>query len=231
MRCCKVRACCPPPALPTVNPQRAPSKSPKAATATLDRLSFGKRLQQARKQYGWTLQTLSEISGVSITTISRAERGQIALGYDNISSLGQALNIDIGALFSSLGSKPAPFVKPVLTRAGGGVNYTGRTVAYEFLGTTALGKIMSPVLATIHARAIEGPDNFAKHDGEEFVYVISGAIDVHFDTGEMIQMSRGDSLHFDSRIGHAYVSTSRQLAKVIAVLTEDIKKGGQGFAP
>ncbi|MNZ86622.1 Cupin domain protein [compost metagenome] len=111
------------------------------------------------------------------------------------------------------------------------MNYKGRTVSYEFLGTTASGKKMSPVLATIHARAIEGPENFAKHDGEEFVYVLRGEIDVHFDTGELIQLSRGDSLYFDSRIGHAYVSTSRQLAKVIAVLTEEIAHPHREFAP
>lgn len=201
------------------------------ATATLDRHTFGQRLKETRKEYGWTLQKLAEISGVSITTISRAERGQIALGYDNISALGQALKIDIGELFANVGHKPAPFARPILTRAGDGVNYEGRTVSYEFLSTTASGKKMSPVLATIHSRAIEGPENFAKHPGEEFVYVISGAIDVHFETGELIKLAKGDSLYFDSRIGHAYVSTSRQLAKVVAVLTEEITAKNGGFAP
>ena len=188
-------------------------------------------MKEARKEFGWTLQKLAEVSGVSITTISRAERGQIALGYDNISALGHTLKIDIGELFASVGHKPAPFAKPVVTRAGDGVGYKGRTVSYEFLGTTASGKKMSPVLATIHSRTIEGADSFAQHPGEEFVYVISGEIDVHFDNGELIKLSRGDSLYFDSRIGHAYVSTSRQLAKVIAVLTEEISGKNGGFAP
>ena len=52
---------------------------------TLDRETFGKRLRSARKQFGWTLVQLAERSGVSITTISRAERGQLALGYDDCS--------------------------------------------------------------------------------------------------------------------------------------------------
>lgn len=200
-------------------------------SAILDRHTFGQRLKKTRKANGWTLQKLAEISGVSITTISRAERGQIALGYDNISALGQALNFDIGELFSNVGHTPTPFARPIVTRAGDGVTYEGRTVSYEFLNTTASGKKMSPVLATIHSRHVEGPDNFAKHPGEEFVYVISGAIDVHFDTGELIKLGRGDSLYFDSRIGHTYVSTSRQLAKVIAVLTEEITAKRGGFAP
>ena len=205
-----------------MKPHSHPPAPPPATAPTVDRLDFGKRLKDERKQYGWTLQRLAELSGVSITTISRAERGQIALGYDNISALGRALKVDIGALFVGSGVQASPFTQPVLTRAGEGVNYTGRTVSYEFLGTTASGKKMSPVRATIHAHAIEGPEHFARHDGEEFVFVLSGQMDVHFETGELIQLTQGDSLYFDSRVGHAYVSTSEQSAQVIAVLTEEL---------
>ena len=227
----KVRVCLHPTTPDILKPHNK-QPAPKPATpGILDRVTFGERLKQTRKQYGWTLQKLADMSGVSITTISRAERGQIALGYDNISALGQALQIDIGELFANVGHKPAPFTQPVITRAGEGVSYKGRTVSYEFLGTTASGKKMSPVLATIHSRAVEGPSSFAQHDGEEFVYVLSGAIEVHFATGDCIKLSRGDSLYFDSRIGHAYVSTSRQLAKVVAVLTEEISSPRGAFAP
>ena len=110
---------------------------------------------------------------------------------------------------------------PVVTRAGEGVTYRGLAFSYEFLGTTAVGKQMSPVLGTVHARTIEGPEDFARHPGEEFVYVLTGEIDVHFDHGERVHLNRGDSLYFDSRIGHAYVSVSRQLAKVIGVITTE----------
>ncbi|RYY52674.1 MAG: XRE family transcriptional regulator, partial [Comamonadaceae bacterium] len=41
---------------------------------TLDRETFGRRLRSARKKYGWTLAEVAERSGVSIPTISRAER-------------------------------------------------------------------------------------------------------------------------------------------------------------
>jgi transcriptional regulator with XRE-family HTH domain len=201
-----------------------PSAAPTAPTAptavTLDRVTFGKRLRLARKQFGWTLQKVSDLSGVSVPTISRAERGQLALGYDNISALAQALNMDMGTLFAEDGKKQGPLAEPVLTRASEGVSYNGRNVSYEFLGTTALGKTMRPVLATIHARSIKGPNDFARHDGEEFVYALRGEVDVHFENGRCIQLARGDSLYFDSRIGHTYVSTGRHLARLIVVMTE-----------
>ena len=72
---------------------------------TLDRKTFGRRLRSARKKFGWTLAEVAERSGVSIPTISRAERGQLALGYENFSALAKALRIDIGALFSEAGAE------------------------------------------------------------------------------------------------------------------------------
>ncbi|WP_298925083.1 XRE family transcriptional regulator [uncultured Ramlibacter sp.] len=194
---------------------------PPASGHTLDRVTFGRRLHAARKQLGWTLAELAERSGVSITTISRAERGQLALGYENFSGLARALKMDMGAMFAEAGVAATPFAGPVLTRAGQGVVYRGIAFSYEFLGTTAVGKQMHPVHGTVHSRAVSGPEDYARHPGEEFVYVLSGSIDVHFDTGQVVRLKRGDSLYFDSRIGHAYVSVSRHLAKVLGVITSE----------
>jgi len=187
----------------------------------LDRETFGKRLRTARKSFGWTLAQLAELSGVSITTISRAERGQLALGYENFAALGRALQMDMNAMFASEGVKATQLDGPVVTRAGEGVVYRGLSFAYEFLGTSAAGKLMSPVVGTVHARRIHGPEDFARHPGEEFAYVLSGEIDVHFENGEVVRLARGDSLYFDSRIGHAYVSVSRQLAKIVGVTSTE----------
>ena len=64
---------------------------------SLDRVTFGGRIRAARKRFGWTLQDLANASGVSITTISRAERGLLALGYENLSALAHALHLDKGS--------------------------------------------------------------------------------------------------------------------------------------
>lgn len=188
---------------------------------TLDRVTFGNRLRVARKQYGWTLAEVAEQSGVSITTISRAERGQLALSYEKFSALGRALRMDMGAMFSGVDSKSTRLDRPVITRAGEGVTYRGHAVTYEFLGTNAVGKQMSPLLGTVHARNINGPEDYARHEGEEFVYILSGAVEVHFEGSRTVRLARGDSLYFNSRIGHAYISVSRTLARVIAACTSE----------
>jgi transcriptional regulator with XRE-family HTH domain len=54
----------------------------------------GAKLRKARKERGLTLQQVAESSGLAVSTISKAERGQIALSYEKVLMLGNALDID-----------------------------------------------------------------------------------------------------------------------------------------
>ena len=51
--------------------------------------------------------------------------------------------------------------------------------------------------------------------------MLSGAVEVYFETGQMVKLAKGDSLYFDSRVGHAYISTSRQLARTLGASTSE----------
>ena len=193
------------------------------APHALDRVTFGKRLRSTRKSFGWTLQQVADASGISVTTISRAERGQLALSYERFSALARALQMDLAAMFAEVGARTPRLDGPVVTRAGKGVAYRGQAFTYEFLATRAAGKEMSPILGTVHARRIQGPEDFASHDGEEFVYVLRGSLEVHFASGEVVRLARGDTLYFDSRIPHAYLSTSKAPAMTVGACTSDSK--------
>lgn len=197
------------------------AKNDSDEAVTRDRLALGKRLLNARKQFGWSLAELAQLSGISTTTISRAERGQLVLSYEKFTTLGRVLQLDLGSMFGDGSPKTASLIHPVVTRAGEGANYKGLATTYKFLGTQAVGKQMIPMLGTVHARKINGPEDYERHEGEEFVYQLSGIGEVHFETGEVIRLAPGDCAYFDSRIGHAYISVSKQLARGIAVCTTE----------
>ncbi|MFM0741940.1 XRE family transcriptional regulator [Paraburkholderia xenovorans] len=196
-------------------PEKTETAAPLAPT------ELGQRLRTARKRLGWTLMQLAEKCGVSITTISRAERGQLALGYENLAALGRALEIDLSTLFSRDPREVASMSGPIVTRSGGGVAYRGLSFTYEFLASGVADKPFEPLLGTIHARQFNGPQDYARHAGHEFIYVLSGEVDVYFEAMEKVRLRKGDTLYFDSRIGHAYVTASKQLAKVVGVVTDE----------
>ena len=187
----------------------------------VDRETFGERLRSARRERGWTLAELSRRSGVSIPTISRAERGQLALGYDNFQALARALELDLGLLFGPPSAQPHRFREPVVTRAGQGNLYRGVHSTYEFLAADAVGKRMIPATGTVHARRFPEPGDDARHAGEEFIYVLSGAVELRLENGRTLRLAPGDAVYLDSRLGHAYRSVGRQLARVVAVMTAE----------
>jgi mannose-6-phosphate isomerase-like protein (cupin superfamily) len=143
------------------------------------------------------------------------------LSYEKFSALARALQMDLAAMFSEAGATSKQFGGPVVTRAGKGVIYRGEAFAYEFLTTQAIGKQMIPILATVYARKINGQEDFVRHPGEEFMYILSGKVEVHFEDGRTVKLGKGDTLYIDSRIGHAYMSTSRQPARTIGACTSE----------
>ncbi len=58
-----------------------------------DLSEIGKRIQNRRKQQGYTQEQLAEMMNVSIQMISNLERGNKAIRIDNLINLSQILNI------------------------------------------------------------------------------------------------------------------------------------------
>src|SRR5690606_5409338 len=74
------------------------------------------RLSTKRKARSMTLHDLSRASGIAVSTISKAELGQIALSYEKFASLARGLGIDMTRLFM-LGDSPQAEVPPTYVKA------------------------------------------------------------------------------------------------------------------
>lgn len=61
----------------------------------MERKEFGIRIKELRQNAALTLKQLSEKSGVSITNISKIERGEYNMSYDIMMKLINALNCKI----------------------------------------------------------------------------------------------------------------------------------------
>ena len=54
-----------------------------------------------------------------------------------------------------------------------------------------------------------------RHEGQEFVYVLGGSLKLAFEDGRSFALKAGDSLYFDSSVGHLYLSTGRGDAQAV----------------
>ncbi len=96
---------------------------------------------------------------------------------------------------------------------------------YEALATELTHKKFFPLRATITARIsqlsqADAPD-VASHAGEEFVYVLSGEIELHTDYYAPCRLQAGDSVYFDSGMRHALVSVSEKDAEILWIASQE----------
>jgi transcriptional regulator with XRE-family HTH domain len=177
---------------------------------------FGTRIRKLRRAAQLTLQQLSERCGLAASTISKVEQNQISPTYENILRLADGLKVDVAELFSRKPSTMASGRRSV-TRAGQGSKLHSPQYEYEMLCADLSQKQFIPLLTTLRAHSITEFPNPVRHEGEEFIYVISGEVELHTEFYEPLRLSQGDSCYFDSTMGHACVSVGENDAIVLWV--------------
>ena len=186
------------------------------ASSQIDHAAVGARLRDARKARGLTLMQLSEQSGIAVSTISKAERGDIALTYDKFAALAHALQLEFDAIFGRKGKKShAAAIVPTFTASGAQMIYDTPNYEYGMLANDLTGKRMVPMRAHVRARALADFPDYIRHSGEEFVFLLNGSLELRFETGAVFELKPGDSLYFDSAVGHVYLSTGKKPAEVL----------------
>ncbi|QIE23884.1 Cupin domain protein [Caballeronia sp. SBC1] len=188
------------------------------APPTLDHKMVGARIREARKARGLTLMELSERSGIAVSTISKAERGDIALTYDKFAALAHSLQLEFDAIFGRTRPLPKAAARPMtpsFTASGEQAIYDTPNYEYGMLASDLTGKRMVPMRAHIRARNVSDFPEYIRHAGEEFVFVLGGSLELRFEDGKVFRLEPGDSLYFDSAVGHVYLTTSQDDAQVL----------------
>lgn len=174
------------------------------------------KLKVLRWRAKLTLQQLSERSKISASTLSKIENGQLSPTYEKIAALASALSVDVGELFNSV-PKPTPLGRRSVTLKGEGVIHRTEQYIYEVLNADLADKRFVPLTATIKAGSLSDFPALLRHDGEEFLYVLSGKVVIHTDFYAPFELNVGDACYFDSTMGHALIKGGEEDAQVLWV--------------
>lgn len=200
--------------------ERAPTAVPVAAptaTGREGRAAIGARLRRLRQDRAWTLADVAARTGLAVSTLSKVERGRMSLAYDKFGTLAATLGLNIAELFAERDSG-GECPQPVVTRRGAGQAHRSGPYLYEILNAGVSGRRMMPVRGRILARSREEFPEAPSHPGEEFLYVLSGAIALCIEGQEPIPLDAGDSVYFDSGQAHVYLSTGEADAEILTVM-------------
>jgi transcriptional regulator with XRE-family HTH domain len=179
-------------------------------------LDLGTRVRELRKARKWTLEQAAQQAGLARSTLSKIENGQMSPTYDALKKLAVGLDISVPQLFT-------PPIKGQIngrmgvTISGQGAAHATTTYEHELLAESLTKKQMLPYRARVRARKIEEFDGWVRHDGEEFLYVLTGVVRLYTEFYEPIDMRRGDSAYYDASMGHNVISISEEDATILWV--------------
>ncbi|MGR3463639.1 helix-turn-helix domain-containing protein [Limimaricola sp.] len=183
-------------------------------------LDLGARVRDLRRAQGWTLEQAARQAGLARSTLSKIENGQMSPTYDALKKLAQGLGISVPQLFTPP-RRDKVMGRMVTTRSGAGKAQITATYEHELLAEGLKVKKMLPYRARVRARAFEEFDGWVRHDGEEFLYVLTGTIRLLTEFYEPVEMKRGDSAYYDAAMGHNVISTSPEDATILWVTSLD----------
>ena len=179
-------------------------------------LNLGPRVRELRKARGWTLEQAAVQAGLARSTLSKIENGQMSPTYDALKKLALGLAISVPQLFTAP-VRAQVTGRRAVTRAGEGQPQATATYEHELLAGQLIRKHMLPYRARIRARDLGEFDGWVRHDGEEFLYVLTGVVRLYTEFYEPVEMKRGDSAYYDATMGHNVVSVSDEDATILWV--------------
>jgi len=183
---------------------------------SVEPLNLGARVRELRKARNWTLEQAAQQAGLARSTLSKIENSQMSPTYEALRKLAVGLEISVPQLFT-------PPVKNQIngrmasTKSGQGTAHPTTTYEHELLAESLSKKKMLPYHARIRARSIEEFDGWVRHDGEEFLYVLTGVVKLFTEFYEPLEMRRGDSAYYDATMGHNVISLSDDDATILWV--------------
>jgi len=197
----------------------------------------GETIRTLRKRGGLTLSDLSSKTGLAVSTLSKVEKGQVSLSYDKLMLISRGLGVDMAQILDSAphpGGRGVGSGRRVLHRIGEGQLVETQSYKQLYLATEMLSKRLIPMIGEVKARTVqeffEEFGDYIRHPGEEFIYVLEGEIEFHTEFYAPVRLKAGESMYFDSEMGHAYLKASEETCRGIVVCsgrgneTEMLKK-------
>ena len=187
--------------------------------------TLGQLLKAERQRRGWTLREMSDRVGIPLSTLAKVEQDKLSLTYDKLQQMTTRLGVTLADFLAQEGPESGSHAAITARRSSTGTNNTVRVETpnyeYQYLCADLRDKRMVPILTRIRARSLAEFGELIRHQGEEFLYVLEGCIEVHLQFYTPITLKVGQGVYIDSTMGHAYVAKDCESALVLAVCSSE----------
>jgi transcriptional regulator with XRE-family HTH domain len=173
---------------------------------------LGRRLRQLRRARGLSLSEVAAGTGVSASFLSMVEKGKSDITISRLMRIVNWFGISIADLVGGT-DHPSPTIVRADERQA--VHLGDERLSIYMLSTGR--HAMMPVVS-VYAEG-GGMADRVRHDGEEFVYVLSGTVELSFGDSTSYILRAGDSAHYRADVPHLFRNAGRGVAKFLGVTT------------
>ena len=180
---------------------------------------IGPRIRQLREHRELTVAALAERAGCSPEMIAALEAGELVPSLTPLFRLARGLGVRLGTLLDDQSQDGPAIVRK--GDAGVTVHFSGNdparkhsTLDFHPLAPRKTSRNMEPFLVDVHPAPADVALN--EHEGEEFIYVLSGRIEVRYGK-DVHQLDAGDSIYYESVVPHHLHALGGD-ARILAVI-------------
>ena len=184
-----------------------------------EEIRVGEKIKQLRERKGLSLKEVADATGFSAALLSQIENHLVSPSLGSIIKLAKALEVRVGDFFGETQGEPFAIVRKnerkTISRFASkeGVSYG---YSYESLGFEKKNRRMEPFIVTLEPATLK-TSKTSVHEGEEFIFVLEGEMEVIFGDHADI-LYPGDSIYYDSNIPHRVQCHEDKGTRILAVL-------------
>jgi DNA-binding transcriptional MerR regulator/quercetin dioxygenase-like cupin family protein len=172
----------------------------------------GQHIRQMRLERKLSIQKLADELGVSASTISTFERTSQGAGVKLLRAIADFFDVTV----TQLTAQPQPSkIGPVRRSEGQRIKALGKGINVRALATGE--RLMDCKEWTLEPGARS--EGSYSHVGEEFIYVLSGCIELTVEGLGVVRLESRDCLYFESTRNHSWVNPTDDACVVLWVNT------------
>lgn len=180
----------------------------------------GEKIRQLREGQQLSVEELSQRSQCSAEFIQQLEAGHLAPSLAPLMKIARGLGMRLGTFLDDKSISGAVLVRrdsaeEVLRFSGGGARDKSALEFYS-LAVDKQDRHMEPFVVDVHP-IMEETSVLSSHEGEEFIYVLKGAIRVRYGKDSYL-LHEGDSIYYDSVVPHEVRSEGDEESRILAVV-------------
>ena len=183
---------------------------------------IGAKIKNIRESKQLSIEEVAERSGLGIEQIERIEGNLDFPSLAPLIKIARVLGVRLGTFLDDQ-AELGPVVCRKKDSEADGIGFTNNATQghkhmdYHSLSQDKSGRHMEPFLIEI-APSEEGEDFIlSTHEGEEFIYVLSGVVEINYGKNTYI-LEEGDSIYYDSIVAQHVHAAADNKARILGVV-------------